>query len=92
MPATLNEKWQITVGRNKHIVSGEEMAIILGAGDSRFVKFRDIVINPAFVSDMVLVERTNPLQLEAPPEVEITQEQRDKNLAKLKAVREELRI
>ena len=64
----ISEEWQIQVGRNKHIISGEEMKMIVGAGEARFVKFRDLVINPAFVSDMVLLRRTNNNQIEAPKE------------------------
>lgn len=61
----ISEQWQIQVGKNKHIISGEELKMILGAGEARFVRFRDLVINPAFVSDMVLIKRENFNQLEA---------------------------
>lgn len=51
-----SEKWEIQIGKHRHIISGEEMKVILGAGENRFVRFRDLVINPAFVQDMVLIE------------------------------------
>ena len=73
----ISEKWEIQVGKNKHIVSGQEKDLILMAREKglSFVKFRDLVINPAFVMDVVLVERVIEDQLEAPFEDEFTEEQ-----------------
>lgn len=62
----ISEKWEITIGRKTYIISGDEMRAILGAGDARFVKFRDLIINPAFVQDMKLIESNVP-KLKAPP-------------------------
>lgn len=58
-------KWQIQVGRNKHIVSGKELEQIINAGEARFVKFRDLVINPAFMMDAIMIENNIP-KLESP--------------------------
>ena len=86
MPA-ISEKWEITVGRKKYIISGEEMKILLNAGETRFVRFRDLVINPAFVSDMVLIEKYNPVQIEAPPEIEMTIEQHTEAIKRIEELR-----
>lgn len=77
--AQISEKWQITVGKNKHILSGIERDFLLANQDKRFVQFRDLVINPAFVQDMVLIERINNQQIEAPAEVEFTEAQLKRN-------------
>lgn len=74
MPAT-SEKWEVIIGREKYIVSGEEMRVILNAGENRFVKFRDIVINPAFVQSMVMIQSENSGKLEAPYEGDLTTEE-----------------
>jgi hypothetical protein len=83
----IKEEWQIQVGKNKHTISGEEKRIILNAGDVRFVSFRDLTINPAFVSDMVLIRTINDNQLEAPDEVKPTQEE----LERAEKVKQEIR-
>ena len=68
MQATSKEKWEIHVGKRTYIISGEEMKIILNAGESRFIRFRDLVINPAFVQDMVKIESESAGAIEAPYE------------------------
>lgn len=83
----IKEEWQIQVGKNKHIVSGEEKKIILNAGGARFVSFRDLTVNPAFVADMVLIRTTNDNQLEAPKEEMPTEEE----LAEIEAIKEQMR-
>lgn len=60
MPQIYKEKWEIHIGKTIHIISGSEMNRILNAGDARFVKFRDLIINPAFVTQMVLIETDLP--------------------------------
>jgi len=62
----ISEEWEIQVGKNKYIVSKEEKDMILNAGEARFVKFGDFVINPAFVSGMVLLRRINNNRIEKP--------------------------
>jgi len=64
----IREEWQIQVGKNKHIISSEEMHLILYAGEARFVQLKDLVINPAFVADMVLLRKINSNQLESSKE------------------------
>jgi hypothetical protein len=62
----ITEEWQIQIGRNKHIISGDEMKLILNSGEARFVQLNGLTVNPAFVSDMVLLRKINKNQLEAP--------------------------
>jgi len=67
-------KWELHIGKKIHIISGEEAELILGAGDNRFVRFRDLVINPSFVTQMILLT-TDSLQLPAPDESELDSEE-----------------
>lgn len=87
----MKEEWQIQIGKNKHLISGEELQIILNAGDTRFVRFRDLVVNPAFVSDMVLIRKINTNQIEAPEEVKPTQEELDRIEKKKQEIKKKLK-
>ena len=67
----VSEKWKLCIGKAKHIISGEEVKVILGAGDVRFIRFRDLVINPAFIEQMVLI-KTNAPRIEGPDEKDLS--------------------
>ena len=68
MQLTLNERWELHIGKTTHIISGEEMKAIIQAGEARFVRFRDLIINPAFVTQIILVDAGTAGRLEAPDE------------------------
>ena len=87
----ISERWVVQVGRNKHIISGEELKVLLSAGANRFVRFRDLVINPAFVADMVLIDRINNNQIEAPSPT-LTDEQRKKNIQWIKNLKKSIPV
>ncbi len=89
----ISERWEIQIGKNKHIVSGQEKDLILKTKEMglNFVKFRDLVINPAFVQDMVLVDRINEQQIEAPIEKELTQEDREANIKRIEKMKRDLK-
>lgn len=78
----------MTVGKKSFILDGEEVKVLLDAGDARFVKLKDLVINPAFIQSIVLVERSNPNQIESPQDKPISPEQLAKSRARLKIIRE----
>ncbi len=86
----ISEEWQIQVGKNKHIISGEEMKMIIGAGEARFVRFRDLVINPAFVSDMVFLRKVNKNQLEAGNNIE--NKPTPEELQRIESVKQQIRL
>lgn len=69
--AQTSEKWKVQCGKNLHILNGNEVSLILNAGDARFVKLRGLVINPAFIADMVLIESANEGLIEAPDEKDL---------------------
>ncbi len=75
MPRTY-EKWEVQVGKNKYILSGEEKEAILMAREKGlgFVKFRDLVINPAFVQDMILLKSDSAGLLVAPKDGDLSEE------------------
>lgn len=72
-----SEKWKLQIGKSWHIVSGEEMALILKADQqgARFIRFRDLIINPAFIVDAVLIESASAGQIEAPYEGDLPAEE-----------------
>ena len=87
----ISEKWEIIIGREKFIVSENEMKSIMNAGEARFVRFRDLIVNPAFVQSMKLIERINEQQIEAPIEVELTEEQRQKNIIRITQIKKKIK-
>jgi GH25 family lysozyme M1 (1,4-beta-N-acetylmuramidase) len=89
----ITEEWLIQVGKNKHTISGEEMKIIVNAGETRFVRFRDLVVNPAFVADMVFLRKINNSQLDAGEKVDVkpTIEQEERTEKVKKEIREKLK-
>ena len=83
-----SEKWKVTVGKDSFIVTGEEAKALLNAGDARFVKLKDLVINPAFIQSIILVQKNNPNQIESPKDKPATPEQRQRSRVRLKQIRE----
>ena len=82
------EKWEVTVGKKSFILDGEEVKVLLDAGDARFVKLKDLVINPAFIQSIILVQKNNPNQIESPKDKPATPEQRERSRVRLKQIRE----
>ncbi len=70
-----SEKWEIHIGKKIHIISGEEKELILNAGSARFVKFRDLIINPAFVEQIILIEKPSVALLDRPYEGDLSSEE-----------------
>ena len=62
----ISETWEVHIGKDKYIMSGEEVKALLSAKEARFVKFRDVIINPAFITHMKLIDTDAP-KLPAPP-------------------------
>lgn len=84
-----SEKWEMTIGREKHILNGEEVEAVLKAISEarRIVRFRDLIINPAFVQQIVLVERKNPNQITSGSDKPLTQEQIKKNIKRVQDIK-----
>lgn len=72
--AEIYEKWEVHIGKKIHIISGKELNLILNAQNARFIRFRDLIINPAFVEQMILIE-TNAPKLSAPDESDLESEE-----------------
>ena len=85
----ITEEWTIQVGREKYIVSGAEMKLILHAGDARFVQLKDLIVNPAFVSSMVFLRKINNNQLEEGEKVEDKPTQEE--IGRAEKVKQEIR-
>ena len=56
-------KWEVTVDKSKFIVNEKEVEFILANQNQRFIKLKDLVINPAFIQSIVLVEKNDGNQL-----------------------------
>lgn len=61
----ISETWEVHIGKEIYIMSDKEIRALLEAKEARFVKFRDCIINPAFISHMKLIETDAP-RLSAP--------------------------
>jgi len=64
----ISEKWQMSIRGKSFIISNTEMEMIVNAGEARFVRFRDMVINPAYIEYMVKVQSDHVGAIEAPDE------------------------
>ena len=64
-------KWKLQVGKNIHILTQKEVDFLLANQEKRFVVFKDLILNPAFVADMVLVESEHSGVIEAPNETDL---------------------
>lgn len=62
----ISETWEVHIGKDVYIMSGVEVNVLLNAKEMRFVKFRDVIINPAFVTHMKLINTDAP-KLPSPP-------------------------
>ena len=65
------EKWDMSIKGKIFVISKEEMESIVNAGEARFVKFRDMIINPAYVEYMVKTEFSHKGEIEAPDETDV---------------------
>ena len=90
----VSEKWEIQVNNKKYVISGAEKELILLASErgSRFVKFRDLIINPAFVSDFVLLKSESAGLLEAPNTGDQDEETWLANQARIQEMKKEAKI
>lgn len=87
----ITEEWQIQVGKNKHIVSDAEMKLILNAGEARFVQLKGLIVNPAFVSDMVFLRKVNNNQLPSGKVYNLTEEEIDRTALIRKKIKNNLK-
>ena len=70
-----SEKWEMSIRGKIFVISGNEMESIVNAGEARFIKFRDMIINPAYVEYMVKVRSEYSGQIEAPNESDISSDE-----------------
>lgn len=79
-------KWTMFIEKREYVITGAEVEAILESGTARFVKLKKLVVNPAFIQNIVEVEdgAEKPLQLEDPG---ISVEQVAKNKARLAEIR-----
>lgn len=89
-----SEKWEIQVNNKKYVISGQEKELVLLASQrgDRFVKFRDLIINPAFVSDFVLLKSESAGLLEAPYEGDQDEETWLENQARIQEMKSKSKI
>lgn len=85
----ISEKWEVVVGKQKFVLNTEEKELLIKGIQTgvKVVQFKDLIINPAFIQTIVLVERRNPNQLESGQDTPISDEQRQKNLQRIAEIR-----
>ncbi len=66
----ISEKWEIKIDKDIHILNGKEVDILMKAQDARFIRFDDLIINPAYVKSMRLIE-TDVKRIEGPDESDV---------------------
>lgn len=94
-PMLNDSRWEVTMSsREKFILTGNQYVelnkLIKGAIQPRLVQFPDFAINIAHIVSIVCVDKGLPA---LPPHnkfVELSDEQREKNLSKLQSIREKM--
>lgn len=85
----ISEKWEVVVGKQTFVITSEEKDQLLRGINAgvKVVQFKDVIINPAFIQTIVMVERRNPNQLSSGAETPMSVEQVAKNKARLDQIR-----
>lgn len=85
-------KWEVSIDGKKIVMSGQEVDMIKKAsvsGQRGIIWFKDFAISLPHISSIVLLDAGNAIDTFSPVE-EISEEQRLKNLERIKKLKEEL--
>lgn len=92
----VHEEWIVVVNRNTYHLNEKQAKLLNDAianGNRGIVQFKDFVISVPYIQELYLNRRwrDEKYQIEAPEEVEVSEEQRLKNLKRLEEMKKKLK-